>query len=54
MDPRQVGHMSEIELEINCLERQPMLKNPPQVQDREREEKINKKGDFEEEDAGNC
>ena len=33
-DPRQVGHMSGTESEMSCLERQLMLKNPPQVQDR--------------------
>ena len=34
-DPRQVGHMPMIELEMSCLERYLMSKNPPQVQDRE-------------------
>ena len=34
-DPRQAGHMPETEPEMSRLERQPMLKNPPQVQDRE-------------------
>ena len=34
-DPRQVGHMPETKPEMSRLERQPMLKNPPQVQDRE-------------------
>ena len=34
-DPRQAGHMPETEPEMSRLERQPMLKNPSQVQDRE-------------------
>ena len=32
-DPR--GHMPGTDLEMSCLERQSMSKNPPQVQDRE-------------------
>ena len=34
-DPRQVGHMSKTEPEMSRLERQLMLKNPPQFQDKE-------------------
>ena len=34
-DPRQAGHMPETEPEMSHLERQPMLKNLPQVQDKE-------------------
>ena len=30
-NPRQAGHMPKAEPEISHLERQPMLKNPPQV-----------------------
>ena len=36
-DPRQASHMLGTESEMSHLERQPMLKNPPQVQDREGE-----------------
>ena len=34
-DPRQASHMPGTKPEMDRLERQPMLKNPPQVQDRE-------------------
>ena len=30
-----MGHVLGTQLEMSCLERQPMLKNPPQVQDKE-------------------
>ena len=36
-DPRQASHMLGTEPEMIRLERQPMLKNPPQIQDREGE-----------------
>ena len=52
-DLRQAGHMLEIEPEISHLERQPMLKNPSQVQDREGGKRSVKMGDSEEGDAGN-
>ena len=43
-DPGQVSHVSGTKLEISHLERQPMLKNPPQIKDK-KGEKYQEKGE---------
>ena len=43
-DPGQVSHVSGTKLEISRLERQPMLKNPPQIKDK-KGEKYQEKGE---------